>query len=67
MTGWEIVAIVAAIIVAVLGVLHVVLTFWGLHLKNEDARKTACVIMGLPLDTPMKEFERMHKKLHQDD
>lgn len=31
--------------------------------KTEAMRQAACIIMGLPQNTPMKEFKRMHKEM----
>lgn len=55
--------------------------FWGLVLafciiaivvmwrrarrQTEALRQAACIMMGLPHDTPMKRFERMHKEMRK--
>lgn len=38
---------------------------WRQHRKTEATRQATCIIMGLPRNTSMKEFKRMHKEMNK--
>ncbi len=49
----------------ILAAMYCAWLIWKTHRRTAALRRAACIIMGLPLDTPMKEFERMHRGMRQ--
>lgn len=52
-------------VVLVFCIIALVVMWRGARRKTEALRRVACIMMGLPHDTPMKEFERMHKEMRR--
>ena len=52
-----------AIEILLIGAVWIGILQWFLHRKTERLRRMACMIMGLPMNTSMKEFEKIHRAL----
>lgn len=54
------------IVMLLIGAVLIAIIYWRGRRKTEMLRRAACKIIGLPTDTSMKEFEKMHRAMRKE-